>query len=168
MTEEIRETSELAQRLGATLGALMSEIMQYSARDTLRLIQREEMSMPRMTAIMMLWRCGTASISDISRHLNLSLGATSHLVDKLVEDGFVTRAEAAEDRRQKHVALTERGRAFAAEVRRVRVGELTRRLGQLPAPLLARALAALEDVQAHLRGAAPATEHAEHTEGARP
>jgi DNA-binding MarR family transcriptional regulator len=151
------DTYILADRLGRVLGGLMGEIMQYSARDILGLLQREDLSMPRMTAIMMLSRRETASISDISKHLNLSLGATSHLVDKLVEAGFVTRAEDPDDRRQKHVALTERGQEFARHVRRVRVEELTRRLEQLPAPLLEAALANLEAVQSHLRGNAEAT-----------
>jgi MarR family transcriptional regulator, organic hydroperoxide resistance regulator len=153
------DTQTLAGQLGRTLGVLMGEIMQYSSRDILSLLQREDLSMPRMTAIMMLSRRETASISDISKHLNLSLGATSHLVDKLVDAGFVTRAEDPEDRRQKHVALTERGQEFARQVRRVRVEELTRRLEQLPAPLLESALASLEAVQAQLRENAEALNH---------
>jgi DNA-binding MarR family transcriptional regulator len=151
--EQQTDTRRLAAQTGEALGRLMGEIMQHSARDILCLLQREDLSMPRMTALMMLSRRGTASISDISKHLNLSLGATSHLVDKLVESGFVTRAEDPEDRRQKHVALTERGRAFAQEVRRVRVEEVTRRLEHLPAPLLASSLATLDELLACLRSA---------------
>ncbi|MEN9934185.1 MAG: hypothetical protein RLZZ387_764 [Chloroflexota bacterium] len=147
------DNTELARRVGHALGSLLADVMQYSARDMLSLVQREDLSMPRMTTLMMLARCDGASISDIKQHLNLSLGATSHLVDKLVDGGFVTRAEATEDRRQKHVALTERGRTFAEEVRRIRVEELTRRLAQLPVPLLEEAMAVLGEVQAHLRGA---------------
>jgi DNA-binding MarR family transcriptional regulator len=109
--------------------------------------------MPRMTTLMMLSRHSPASISDISRHLNLSLGATSHLVDRLVDDGFVTRTEAAEDRRQKHVALTGRGERFADEVRRVRVEEMVRRLALLPAPLLSAAQAVLAEVLTELGAA---------------
>lgn len=151
MTGTTDPTNRLAEHVGAQLGALMGEIMQSSAREILCLLQREGMSMPRMTALMMLSRHGGASISDISRHLNLSLGATSHLVDKLVDDGFVTRAEAAEDRRQKQVAPTERGLAFAEEVRRVRVEELVRRLSHMPAPLLESAGGALAEILAQLR-----------------
>jgi DNA-binding MarR family transcriptional regulator len=145
--------SSLAQQLAQALGALIGEVMRHSARDMLCLMQREDLSMPRVTALMMLDRCGVASISAVSQHLNLSLGATSHLVDQLVERGFVTRAEATEDRRQKHLALTAAGRALAAEVRRARTEELARRLEQLPAPLLESALAALAEVQAQLRAA---------------
>jgi DNA-binding MarR family transcriptional regulator len=143
----------LAGQLAHVLGALIGEVMRHSARDMLCLMQREDLSMPRVTALMMLDRCGVASISAVSQHLNLSLGATSHLVDQLVERGSVTRAEAAEDRRQKHLALTATGRALAAEVRRARTEELARRLEQLPAPLLESALAALAEVQAQLRAA---------------
>jgi MarR family transcriptional regulator, organic hydroperoxide resistance regulator len=161
MSDQALETAALAGRVGEAIGGLLGEVMQYSAREILCLLQREDLSMPRMTAIMMLRRSGTASISDISRHLNLSLGATSQVVDKLVEAGFVTRAEDPDDRRQKHVALTERGQQFAAEVRRVRVSELTRRLESLPPPLLEHALAVLSDIQAHLRAAPDATSPAE-------
>ncbi|MSQ03327.1 MAG: MarR family transcriptional regulator [Myxococcales bacterium] len=41
--------------------------------------------------------------------LNLSASATSHLVDRLVERGFVTRDEDTTDRRQKNVAITAAG-----------------------------------------------------------
>lgn len=151
MTTQATEDLERARTVGQMLGALLGEMMQASAQDMLRLLQREDLSMPRMAALLMLHRCSAATISDISRHLNLSLAATSQLIDKLVDGGLVTRREHPHDRRHKHVTLTESGLAIAEEVQRLRVEELSRRLAELPPPLLDTAHAVLSDVLAHLR-----------------
>ncbi|MFO7168991.1 MAG: MarR family transcriptional regulator [Chloroflexota bacterium] len=149
----IQQTTEtgLAQQVGRVLGSLIGLMTQYSTRELLCLMQREDLSLPRLTTLMMLSRRGAASVSDISEHLNLSLGATSHLVDKLVDAGLCTRAEDPEDRRQKHIALTDAGRQMVDEVRRLRVEEMARRLEGLPEPLLASALDVLTAMDAHLR-----------------
>jgi DNA-binding MarR family transcriptional regulator len=155
MTHPSTTETELSRQVGVALGALLGQMLQYSTQAMLRLMQQADLSMPRMTTLMMLSRCGTASVSDISEHLNLSLGATSHLVDKLVEGGLVTRAEAPDDRRQKHIALTGAGLALADEVKRLRVEEMSRRLADLPEPLLERALAVLAELQEQLRAGDP-------------
>lgn len=128
------------------LNRFTAEMFNYCVADLLRLLQREELSMPRAVALLFLKQTGSASISDISHYLNLSLGNTSHIVDQLVCSGYVTRAEDANDRRLKFVALTPKGCAFITEVEQVRIEQMTKRLQQLPAPLLEAALTVLTDM----------------------
>lgn len=154
MTDQTVQDVAVSKRVSDVLSALASEIMRYSASDMMRLMRREELSMPRLVSLMFLDRQGPASISDISEYLNLSLGNTSHLVDQLVCGGYVTRTEGPNDRRLKLVTLTQRGQSFVEEVKRVRVEELARRLEQLPAPVLETVLDAISEVVAHLRGGA--------------
>jgi DNA-binding MarR family transcriptional regulator len=104
----------------------------------LQLMQREGLSMPRLATVMFLERHGQQTISEISEYLNLTLGTTSHIVDQLVEGGYVERHECREDRRQKRVSLSERGRTFMNEIQQARLVDLSRQLQRLPDPLLER------------------------------
>lgn len=62
---------------------------------------------------------GGLTMSEVSRRMMVSNGATTSLVDKLVEDGLVQRAAHPEDRRTTLLHLTSQGRerflAMAAE-----------------------------------------------------
>jgi DNA-binding MarR family transcriptional regulator len=62
---------------------------------------------------------GGLTMSEVSRRMMVSNGATTSLVDKLVEDGLVQREAHPEDRRTTLLHLTEQGRerflAMAAE-----------------------------------------------------
>ena len=95
-------------------------------------------------------REGGASISDISQYLNLSLATTSHLVDQLVCEAYVTRVEDLNDRRHKLVSLAAKGKCFVDQCQQTRIDELARRLEELPAPQLAAALDSLTDILTHL------------------
>jgi|GEM_PF-666655 len=127
------------------------ELMKHSTGDILNVMREAELSMPQLVTLMFLSRCRTASISHISDHLNLSLGATSHLVDRLFVGGFVERTEGRNDRRQKLVTLTDAGTAFVERAKQARVEELARRLGQLPAPLVQNLIDVMAEVIGHVR-----------------
>jgi len=87
-------------------------------------------------ALMFLAHEKTASISDISGYLNLSLGNTSHIVEQLVCGGYVTRTEDINDRRLRQVMLTAKGQAFVQEIKQIRIRDLAQRLEALPLALL--------------------------------
>lgn len=153
MSEQTVSPAEAARRLSDVLSAFAGELMRYSMGDVLKLLRREDLSMPRLVALMYVDRRGAASISDINEYLNLSLGTTSHIVDQLVCGGYASRTEDPHDRRLKQIALTPTGQAFVEEVKRTRVAEMARRLEDLPPDTLERALAAMGDVVEHLRRA---------------
>ncbi len=100
---------------------------------------------------MYLGRLGAVSISHLSDYLDLLLGTTSHLVDQLVGDGYVLRIEDPNDRRLKQVVLSERGHAFVTEVWSMRVADMSRRLADMPEPLVESLIAVMSDVTAHLQ-----------------
>ena len=62
-----------------------------------------------------------ASVKDLADRLRLSLPAVSRSVEGLVQRGYVTRAEDADDRRVKNVAITGDGRALFAKLVELRV-----------------------------------------------
>jgi DNA-binding MarR family transcriptional regulator len=138
------------------LHAFVAEAMSFEADATLRLLKREELTMPLMATLRIVERQGSSSISEISACLECSLGNSSMVVDRLVHNGFVTRVEDTHDRRHKQVQLTEKGRAFVNELRATRVEGMAQRILLLPADLRDRMIDVLRDVTAQLSS----TEHA--------
>jgi DNA-binding MarR family transcriptional regulator len=137
------EQRDLSHAVSELLSQLTTALIHASAADILRLLQCEDLSMPRLVTLMFLERAGKASISDISAYLNLSLGNTSHLVNQLVCGGYVTRSEDLADRRIKWITLTAQGQTFMQEIRQVRIEDMAQRLEHVPRSLLVSAQAAL-------------------------
>lgn len=67
-------------------------------------------SMPQIGALMRIHRQGALPMSEISKEMGTTLAATSQLLDRLVQQGLITRTEDPNDRRVRNVALTDRGR----------------------------------------------------------
>ena len=149
MNDHMPITDTTAQ-LNELLSTFMTEVFRCDTADMLRLLKREDLSMPRIAALNIVERQGAASISEICAYLNLSLGNTSMLIDKLVCHGFVTRVEDASDRRHKLVRLTEKGQALIEELRAARVNSVVQRMLLLPPDLLERVLDMLRDVTEQL------------------
>lgn len=137
--EKQRQLADMLARLG-------SELFAQSMGEVLHILQEANLSLPRLVALTYLKRAGTATISELSEHLNLALGTTSHLVDQLVQSGYVERREGADDRRQKQVRLTDAGQDLVAQVRRARSDEIVRRLSELPPDLIERFSMVLDEL----------------------
>src|SRR6266496_3250510 len=143
-------TTDTTAQLNGLLSLFMTEILRCDTADMLRMLKREDLSMPRLAALNVVEQQGAASISEICAYLNLSLGNTSILIDKLVCHGFVTRVEDASDRRHKLVRLTEKGQALIEELRAARVNSVVQRMQLLPPDLLDRVIDVLRDVTEQL------------------
>src|SRR5215213_4379640 len=143
-------TTDTTAQLSGLLSIFMAEILRCDTADMLRVLKREDLSMPRIAALNIVERQGAASISEICAYLNLSLGNTSMLIDKLVCHDFVTRVEDASDRRHKLVRLTAKGQALIEELRAARVNSVVQRMLLLPPELLERAIDVLRDVTEQL------------------
>jgi DNA-binding MarR family transcriptional regulator len=147
---DLMPITDTTAQLSGLLSMFMTEILRCDTADMLRLLKREDLSMPRIAALNVVERQGAASISEICANLNLSLGNTSMLIDKLVCHGFVTRVEDVSDRRHKLVRLTEKGQALIQELRAARVNSVVQRMLLLPPDLLERAIEVLRDVTEQL------------------
>lgn len=138
---------EQPQQVAALLVEILRVLRKHTLCDTLRVMRREELSLTQMSTLWHLRYTGPASISDIRDHLNISLAATSHLVDRLVGHGLVARTEDPSDRRHKQVTLTEAGRALVIEIEQARDAELTSRLLALPPSLLTSLIEPLTELR---------------------
>ncbi|HLW95987.1 MAG TPA: MarR family transcriptional regulator [Solirubrobacteraceae bacterium] len=95
------------------------------------------------------------SAADLVNQLGISKQAASRLVDVLVENGYLERAEDPDDRRRTILTATERGEAAAAATY-AGVSEvderLERSLGAAERTALREGLVALIDIADELRG----------------
>ena len=139
-----------AQQLGQLLKEFVAVLMKQSTGDMLRVMRREELSMPQVVTLFYLRHARTASISAVREHLNLSLAATSHLVDRLVVGGFVSRTENTADRRHKQLTLTDTGLALIDELDQVRTALVARRLNDMPPEVLHATIEALRNAITYL------------------
>ena len=74
-----------------------------------QVISEENLSFSQMAALHIIDQSQSITIQDISQRLNLSLSATSRLVDDLVKTNFIDRVEDQENRRSKILSLTPHG-----------------------------------------------------------
>jgi len=74
-------------------------------------------TLPRFDVMAALYRKPDGMLmSEISRFLMVSNGNVTGIVDRLVADGFVARAQRNGDRRTSFVSLTRKGRAAFAQM----------------------------------------------------
>jgi DNA-binding MarR family transcriptional regulator len=120
------------------LQRLMQLYMRRSVRDMQALLREQELSMPQMGTLHFLSAEGQQSVSAIAEHLGLSLAATSHLIDRLVQRDLLTRAEDPNDRRQKRIGLAKEGVALVAQINRRATTAFDELLAGLPSELRQR------------------------------
>jgi DNA-binding MarR family transcriptional regulator len=108
------------------------------------------LSMPQLSLLMRLYHTGGCEVHDIGRQFEVSAGAASQLVDRLVQGGLVVRTEDPQDRRVRQIALSDQGRTFIRKgiAERYRwVDQLVEGLGARERAGLARWLPALVDAE---------------------
>jgi DNA-binding MarR family transcriptional regulator len=95
----------------------------------------------QLAALYVLADGGTTTIGELAEVLGRSPSATSRLVEGLVRRRLVERHEEPEDRRQRTLALTHRGRALLRVVDRARADQFLTTVR--PLPTTERALVAM-------------------------
>jgi DNA-binding MarR family transcriptional regulator len=90
------------------------------------------LTFPQIIVMYALGWTGALPISALAERLRLSLAATSQLVDRLVEGGYVAREEDATDRRVRRVRMRPHGERFMARLDEMRRRELTEAFDKLP------------------------------------
>ncbi len=79
-------------------------------RDQAHYVKSLGFSMPQFFMLMRVYYKKQCGISDLSEHMEITTAAASQTVEKLVQGGFLERAEDPNDRRAKQVTLSRKGR----------------------------------------------------------
>jgi len=98
--------------------------MRRSMRNFLHYTREKELSMSQIGALFHLNRMGTCGVSAISDDLGVTDAAASQMLERLVQQGLITRSEDPHDRRVKQIVLTEKGHQVLQESIHARQGWL--------------------------------------------
>ena len=102
MTESLQFSKSLRQ--------WMDVFMHRSMRSWHLFVKSTGLTMPQFSILMQLHYKGSCGMSEISEHFDISNAAASQLAEKLVQGGYIERAEDPNDRRAKQIQLTPKGR----------------------------------------------------------
>lgn len=114
-----------------TVRTWMDVFMHRSMRGWSHFAKSTGLSMPQFSILMQLHHRGACGVSDISERFDVSNAAASQLVDKLVQAGYLARAEDPKDRRAKLLTLSAKGQKLMAkgvEERHLWMDELVKNL----------------------------------------
>jgi DNA-binding MarR family transcriptional regulator len=126
---------ESTERATVLLRELYSIILRRSAGEMMQVMCAAGLSMPQMFTLHLLHKYGSFTISSLADKLSLSLAATSHLVERMVQQQLIERKEDALDRRQKRLAITPDGLALLDRLLEARMRESGDLLTELPPEL---------------------------------
>ena len=140
-----------ARRLAELMPELMALLHRDMAGQTLAIMHEAGLTLPQMVALHALRHEGAMSVGGLGERLRLSTSATSHLVDRLFDQGYIARTEDPEDRRQKRIELAPPGRALVDRLAAVRAMEMRGVLEQLGPELRASLVSLVERMVLKLR-----------------
>ncbi|MEW6287611.1 MAG: MarR family transcriptional regulator [Chloroflexota bacterium] len=98
-----------------TLREWMDVFMHRSMRDWARFAKSTGLSMAQFGVLMQLYHKGACGMSQISERFDVTPAAASQLVEKLVQAGYIERAEDPSDRRAKLLKLSPSGTKLIEE-----------------------------------------------------
>ncbi|MBN9088365.1 MAG: MarR family transcriptional regulator [Reyranella sp.] len=127
--------------VGALLLALVDRVS-HRGGETLSLMSEAGLTLPQVLFLTRLRQAGGSTASELAERFNMSLPATSQMVDRLFKQGLLTRAEDEGDRRRKRLAVTPSAERLLDRLVRARATEYMKGIARL-SPALQRELAAV-------------------------
>ena len=136
------DSSCVAQRFESVL-RLLNE---HGEGQTLAIMNQAGLTLPQLVSLQELRSRGPHTISALARRISLSLAATSHLVDRLVQGRLVHRREDPLDRRQRFVEITPTGKRLVERLTTTKREFLGRAIAKAPSGVRERLGSALLEV----------------------
>lgn len=139
--------------ISQSLRSWMDIVMHRSMRGWMTFAKSTGLSMPQFSILMQLHHKGPCGMSEISERFDITAAAASQLTEKLVQGGYIERAEDPNDRRAKSIQLTPKGRELveAGMTERYRwMDELVSKLSAEDKPKVIEALIVLTEAAKQL------------------
>jgi DNA-binding MarR family transcriptional regulator len=131
----------------------MDIFMHHSMRGWHHFVKSTGLTMPQFSILMQLHYKGITGLSDVSERFDVSAAAASQLVEKLVQAGYIERAEDPNDRRAKLIKLSPKGKEMIETGINERyrwMDDLASKLSAEEKPKVAEALKVLTEAAHHL------------------
>ncbi len=100
----------MSDTFSSTLNNTVAIFVRRSMQNYFRYIKDSGFSMSQVSALFFLYRKGSSGVSDIGEEMGVTSAAASQMLDRLVQQGLISRTEDPHDRRLKLIALTDQGR----------------------------------------------------------
>jgi DNA-binding MarR family transcriptional regulator len=134
-----------ASKAGAALRRLV-DLVSHRSGLALAAMTDAAVTLPQVLLLSHVARRGTASPSELAAAVHVSLPAVSQMIDRLVQQGLLTRNEDTVDRRRKALVTTARARAFMRKLEAARSTEYELGLAAVTPELLAQMTTLIERV----------------------
>ncbi len=118
-TERETEERDATPREGADVDRILETLVYLyteSRRVTKEVARQHGLTGPQVTAIKVLENFGALSLTDLSARMSSTNSTMTGIADRMERDGLVERIRSETDRRVVQIALTEKGRALAAQI----------------------------------------------------
>lgn len=139
-------------RAGDALRRLV-DLVSHGSGLVLALMNDEAITLPQVLLMSRIERLGSASLSDLAEGSLTSTAALSQMIERLVRQGLLDRAEDAADRRRKAIRITPRAQALLRKLKAARSAEYELGLSPLSQGLREQLVALLERVAADIESA---------------
>jgi len=117
------------------------------------LMNKAAVTLPQILLISRVERLGSASLSDLVDGSSASAAALSQMIERLVQQGLLRRAEDPVDRRRKAIGVTPRARALLRKLEAARSADYALGLAPLSREVRAELAAVLERAVAEIENA---------------
>ena len=130
-------------------------MFEASLGEDLAIMAETGLTLPQILTLYTLHDHGPRCVSSVAEVLHLSQPATSQLVDRLVHERLVDRAEDPEDRRRKRLAITPRGVRLVTRLVEAKSRGLDHAAGRLTPKVRNKLAAALQEALGELQRGSP-------------
>ncbi len=117
-----------SERTREVLQEWMEVFMKYSMKNFLAFCKENGFSVSQLGALFHIYREGSSGVAGIGDELGVTSAAASQMLDRMVQEGLISRSEDPHDRRGKRILLTTKGQDFLHQSMRARqrwLNELT-------------------------------------------
>ena len=136
-------------RAGDALRRLV-DLVSHGSGAVFTLMNDASITLPQVLLISRVEKFGSASLSDLAEGSTASTAALSQMIERLVQQGLLDRAEDPVDRRRKAIRITARARALLRKLEAARSHDYELGLSSLGDDLRTRLAAVLERVVAEI------------------
>jgi DNA-binding MarR family transcriptional regulator len=141
-----------SEQVNMVLRSWVETFMHRSMHELRYFSRHSGLSMTQITTLFMVSHGEGCAVTEISDRFGVSNAAASQIVERLVHSGYLERTEALDDRRVRHLKLTDQGREVvrqSIEARQQWLMQITSLLTDDEQQLILRALPILTEAAQH-------------------
>ena len=132
-----------SNRAGDALRRLV-DLVSHRSGAVFKVMNDASVTLPQVLLISRVEKSGSASLSDLAEGSTASVAALSQMIERLVQQGLLDRAEDPADRRRKAIRITARARALLRKLEAARSADYEIGLDLLGEALRTRLAAMLD------------------------